>query len=383
MYQDPVTLTQNLIQCPSITPLEGGALDLLEVELSSMGFVCHRLKFSDDGTPDVDNLYARLGTTGPVLGYAGHTDVVPVGDEGAWTMDPFAADIKDGAVWGRGASDMKGSIAAFVVAARRFLDERGLNFGGSIALVITGDEEGPAINGTVKMLDWMRQNDEILDACVVGEPTNPAQMGDMIKIGRRGSLNGWLTVEGVQGHAAYPHLADNPLPRLLKLLSVLADAKLDDGTEHFQPSTLTLTDVHVGNKATNVIPASGVGRFNIRFNDLHTGKSLTQWLHKTLEAADLGPFTLDIKISGESFLTPPGPLSDVVSKAVTDVTGRIPDHSTTGGTSDARFIKDMCPVVECGLINKTIHKVDEHALVDDIQQLTDIYQRVLNGYFSS
>lgn len=385
--QNPVELTQKLVQCPSITPLEGGALEVLETELSRLGFTCHRLVFEAEGTPTVDNLYARLGTTGPVFGYAGHTDVVPVGDAEAWTVDPFAATIKDGALWGRGASDMKGSIAAFVVAVERFLAEKGPDFGGSIAFVITGDEEGPAINGTVKMLDWMTDNGEVLDVCMVGEPTNPAEMGDMIKIGRRGSVNGWITVEGTQGHVAYPHLAQNPMPALVAMAEALNTLDMDSGRDnpHFPATNLEITNIEVGNSATNVIPASGTIRFNIRFNDYHDGSGLVQML--TTEVARIEALYPDVtfgftaSISGDSFLTPPGPLSDLVAGAVKEVTGRDPELSTTGGTSDARFIKNMCPVIECGLINKTIHKVDEHARTADIDSLTAIYTKILDGYF--
>ena len=380
---DPVELAQNLIRCPSVTPEEGGALVLIESLLKSMGFRCHRLVFEEVGTPTVDNLYARFGTNGPVFGYGGHTDVVPLGDAAAWTLDPFAAQISEGQVWGRGASDMKGSVAAFVAATQQFLDKHGPDFGGSIALVITGDEEGPAINGTVKILEWMQANGEIMDACVVGEPTNPERLGDMIKIGRRGSLNGWLTVEGAQGHVAYPHLADNPLPRLLRLTDALVNTHLDDGSAYFPASHLNITDIHTGNPATNLTPMSGTVRFNIRFNDLHSGESLTRDIYEILDAANAGPYKLTINVSGESFLTPPGPLSKLVSNAVEKVTGRVPVHSTTGGTSDARFIKNMCPVVECGLVSSTIHKVNEHAAVDDIQQLTRIYHEILDGYFAT
>ena len=378
---DPVELAQSLIRCPSVTPEEGGALDLLESLLKSMGFRCHRLVFEEVGTPTIDNLYARIGSCSPVFGYGGHTDVVPSGDAAAWTVDPFAAQISDGQVWGRGASDMKGSVAAFISAIQQFLDKHGRDFGGSIALVITGDEEGPAINGTVKILEWMQANGEVMDACVVGEPTNPERLGDMIKIGRRGSLNGWLTVEGVQGHVAYPHLADNPMPRLLRLADALVRAHLDDGTAHFQASYLNITDIQVGNPATNLTPMSGTVRFNVRFNDLHSGKSLTRDIYEILDAANAGPYKLTIDVSGESFLTPPGLLTELVSNAVEKVTGRVPTRSTTGGTSDARFIKNMCPVVECGLVSSTIHKVNEHAAVNDIQQLTKIYREILNRYF--
>ncbi len=363
-----------------MTPEDGGALGVLEAALSDLGFACHRLKFSADGTPDVDNLYARLGDGKPNFCFAGHTDVVPLGNPDAWSVDPFGGDVIDGVLYGRGATDMKSAVAAFVEAARRFLDGRNGAFDGSISLLITGDEEGPAINGTKKVLDWMAENGETIDVCLVGEPTNPTALGDMIKIGRRGSLSGTLTVPGVQGHTAYPHLADNPLPRLVKMLDAMASTPLDDGTDHFQPSNLQLTTVDVGNPATNVIPAQARAGFNIRFNDLHTGASLTEWLHDRCKAVG-GDYELDIHVSGEAFLTPPGRFSELLARTVTDVTGRTPELSTSGGTSDARFIKDFCPVAEFGLVGQTMHKVDERIAVADLDALTDIYAAVLDGYF--
>lgn len=378
---DPLPLAQALIRCASVTPVDDGALDVLQQALESLGFTCHRLPFEEPGTDRVDNLYARRGDSGQNFCFAGHTDVVPVGN--GWTVEPFAAEVIDDHLYGRGAADMKGAIACFVAAAARYF-EGGETRDGSISLLITGDEEGPSINGTRKVLEWLNTHNEHLDACVVGEPTNPQHLGDMIKIGRRGSLNGRLTVLGTQGHAAYPHLADNPIPRLMRMLTAITDTPLDEGTETFQPSTLTLTSVDVGNSATNVIPAEARAAFNIRFNDGHSGDSLTQWLRKTLDtAADSGAYTLDIQISGESFVTPPGPLSDVVSGAVQTVTGKTPDLSTSGGTSDARFIKDACPVCEFGLVGLTMHKADERAALTDLNNLTDIYHRVLQGYFAS
>jgi succinyl-diaminopimelate desuccinylase len=353
---------------------------VLETALSGLGFVCHRLKFSADGTPDVENLYARLGDGAPNFCFAGHTDVVPLGNPDAWSVDPFGGDVIDGVLYGRGATDMKSAVAAFVEAARRFLETNGGAFDGSISLLITGDEEGPAINGTRKVLDWMAENGETIDVCLVGEPTNPTALGDMIKIGRRGSLSGTLTVTGVQGHTAYPHLADNPLPRLVKMLDAMASTPLDEGTDHFQPSNLQLTTVDVGNPATNVIPAQASAGFNIRFNDLHTGASLTEWLHEQCKAVG-GDYDLKIHISGEAFLTPPGSFSELLARTVTDVTGRTPELSTSGGTSDARFIKDFCPVAEFGLVGQTMHKVDERIAVADIDALTDIYAAILDGYF--
>jgi len=378
---DPVDLTQALIRCPSVTPDDAGALGVLEDALKPMGFVCHRLPFSASGTPDVDNLYARVGTSGPNLCFAGHTDVVPVGDEAAWTYPPFGAEIHDGVLYGRGAVDMKTGIAAFAAATSRYLAEQGDAFTGSISFLITGDEEGPAINGTIKVLDWMVANGEVMDACIVGEPTNTDTLGETIKIGRRGSLNGFITQHGTQGHVAYPQHADNPLPKLVKLLDKLTTTPLDQGNDHFQPSNLEVTSIDTGNTATNVIPSSGRAVFNVRFNDTYTSEMLKVWLHDQLSLAGEG-FDLDIHVSGESFLTPPGLLSNVMSAAVTKVTGLTPELSTSGGTSDARFIKDHCAVAEFGLMNATAHKVDECARTDDIRALADIYLDMLRGYFA-
>ncbi len=388
---DPVDLTRALIRCPSVTPKEGGALDLLEGVLSDLGFACHRLVFSAPGTPDVDNLYARIdGVTGGEGGrnfcFAGHSDVVPVGDPSAWRVDPFAAEVLGAELIGRGAVDMKGAIAAFAAAAAGFLEARGGAFGGAISLLITGDEEGPAVNGTRKVLDWLAGRGETLDACLVGEPTNPQTLGEMIKIGRRGALSGKLTVRGVQGHTAYPHLADNPVHRLLAMLQALLAEPLDAGSEHFQPSTVQISTVDVGNAATNVIPASATAQFNIRFNDRHTSRSLTTWLHEQFAAAiGDGPahYTLDVRVSGESFLTPPGPLSALLVAAIEEVTGRTPQLSTTGGTSDARFIKDYCPVAEFGLVGRTMHQANEHVACRDIGTLSEIYRLVLEKYFAA
>jgi succinyl-diaminopimelate desuccinylase len=391
---EPVDLARALVRCASVTPAEGGALDLLESALAALGFVCHRLRFSAPGTPDVDNLYARLGRRGPNFCFAGHTDVVPVGDTADWSSDPFAGMIVDGALHGRGAVDMKGAIAAFVSAVARFIRREGepgsWPGGGSISLLITGDEEGPAINGTRKVLDWMAANGETIDACLVGEPTNPEALGDMIKIGRRGSMNGHLTVHGVQGHTAYPQLADNPAHHLVRMLAALTGKPIDDGSEHFQPSTLQISTIDIGNPANNVIPAHARASFNIRFNDRHTSQSLTAWLRETLDAAlaaanDAGTarYELDIRVTGESFLTPPGAFTDLVAEAVAAVTGRRPEFSTTGGTSDARFIKDYCPVAEFGLISQTMHKVDEQVACADVEALARIYERVLDGFFAT
>ncbi|MBP7335307.1 succinyl-diaminopimelate desuccinylase [Niveispirillum sp.] len=379
MTIDPVALTQDLIRCPSVTPADAGALGVLQRVLEEMGFTCRRLVFEEAGTDPVDNLYARLGTGSPNFCFAGHTDVVPVGDEASWTTDPFGAEIINGKLYGRGTSDMKGAIAAFTSAVKSFLDRNGPP-DGSISLLITGDEEGPSINGTRKVLDWMRTNGEVIDACLVGEPTNPRAMGDMMKIGRRGSVTATLTAYGAQGHVAYPHLADNPLPRLTKALSMLADSPLDEGTPHFQPSTLAITTIDVGNPASNVIPAKGTAKFNIRFNDLHTPKSLEAHIRDVLEEVG-GTWDLKMAVSGEAFLTPPGALVATVAGAVKAVTGREPELSTSGGTSDARFIKNFCPVVEFGLVGQTMHKVDEHVDVADIRTLAAIYDRVLADFF--
>lgn len=378
---DALTLAQALIRCPSVTPADEGALGTLQAALDGLGFSCHRLTFSEAGTPDVDNLYARLGTGAPNFCFAGHTDVVPVGNAAGWTVDPFGGEIIDGVLYGRGATDMKGSIACFVEAVSRFVDRNGTDFGGSISLLITGDEEGPSINGTRKVLGWMTEQGEALDACIVGEPTNPGTLGEMVKIGRRGSLSGFLTVHGTQGHTAYPHLADNPLPRLVAMLAAISDETLDDGTDHFQPSNLQLTTIDVGNTATNIIPGGAKATFNVRFNDLHTSESLEAWIRSRFDAVG-GDYEVEFQRTGEAFLTPPGPLSDLLSSAIRAATGQTADLSTTGGTSDARFIKDFCPVAEFGLISQTMHKTDERVALSDLAKLTDIYEAVLDGYFA-
>ncbi|MCK5166659.1 MAG: succinyl-diaminopimelate desuccinylase [Rhodospirillaceae bacterium] len=384
---DPIELSQALIKCPSVTPVDAGALAVLEGALAPMGFNCNILSFSAPGTPDVKNLYARLGKSGQNLCFAGHTDVVPVGDENAWTYPPFDAEIKNGVLYGRGVVDMKCAIAAFVSATSRFISENGADFGGSISFLITGDEEGPAINGTKKVLSWMADNGETMDGCIVGEPTNPERLGQMIKIGRRGSLNGYLRVVGTQGHVAYPQNAENPMPRLLKMLSAISENKLDEGTEYFQPSNLEITSVDVGNPTTNIIPGEASARFNIRFNDTHNADSLKKWLREKFEAINGedggGKYSLDIEVSGEAFITPPGVLSTVMGSAVKKITGHTPEMSTSGGTSDARFIKDHCPVAEFGLMNATAHKVDENSAIEDIQKLTEIYFEMISGFFKS
>jgi succinyl-diaminopimelate desuccinylase len=379
---DPVELTRALVRRPSITPRDEGALGVIAGALKPLGFVCHNLHFSEPGTPDIDNLYARFGTGRPHFCFAGHSDVVPVGDAKGWSVDPFAAEIIDGHVFGRGAADMKGAIAAFAAAAARYLDARGRDFTGSISLLITGDEEGPSINGTAKMLKWIAARGETIDACVVGEPTNERELGDMAKIGRRGSMNARLIVHGQQGHVAYQHLADNPNHRLVRMLDALIGDELDAGTEHFQPSSLQVTSIDVGNPATNVIPAVARAGFNIRFNDRHSSESLKSWIQRKLDESG-GRYDIAFDVSGEAFLTPPGPLSDLLVRAIEKMVGRCARLSTTGGTSDARFIRAHCPVVEFGLVGQTMHKVDERAAVADIRNLAAIYGAALEAYFAA
>ncbi|PKP76304.1 MAG: succinyl-diaminopimelate desuccinylase [Alphaproteobacteria bacterium HGW-Alphaproteobacteria-3] len=379
---DPLEIARELIRCPSVTPEDAGTLAVLEKWLTPLGFTCERMRFSDDGTPDIDNLYARFGTGAPHFCFAGHTDVVPVGDEAAWTTDPFGAEVRQGRLYGRGAADMKSAVASFVAATQRLVAE---GFQGSISLLITGDEEGPGVNGTAKMLERLASRGEKIDHCLVGEPTCVDKLGDMVKVGRRGSINGWLTVYGTQGHVAYPHLADNPLPRLLEMLRRLDAQVLDEGTDHFQPSNLEITTVDVGNKATNVIPGVARAVVNIRFNDRHTGAGLDLWMRRVLDAVTQemgGRYEFTTKISGEAFMTEPGDFSALVAAAIEKVTGIAPELSTTGGTSDARFIRAYAPVIEFGLPNATMHKADENAGVTDIARLADIYEAILRGYFA-
>ena len=384
MTIDPLNLSQALIKCPSVTPDSGEALDVLQDILSKMGFRCEQVNFSAADTPDVNNLYAKFGHSSPNFCFAGHTDVVPVGDLEAWTVDPFGAEIKKGMLCGRGASDMKTAIACFVAAVSRFIDTRDNNFKGSISLLITGDEEGPAINGTKKLLEWITEEGDVLDACLVGEPTNPNELGDMIKIGRRGSLNGYLTVSGTQGHTAYPHLADNPIHLIVKMLETITSKELDQGTDHFQASTIQVSTIDVNNPATNVIPAKARATFNVRFNDLHKATDIERWLREQFDMVTNqtdSSYDLITKVSGEAFLSPPGQLSAVLSGAVTEVIGRTPVLSTSGGTSDARFIKDYCPVAEFGMVGATMHKIDESVKLVDLEALTAIYTTTLKNYF--
>jgi succinyl-diaminopimelate desuccinylase len=374
---DPVALTQALIRCPSVTPADEGALAVLEDALARLGFRCHRLRFEEPGTAPVENLYARLGRNAPNLAFAGHTDVVPPGDPGSWRVDPFGGVIEGGQLYGRGAVDMKGAIGAFVAATARFLAEH--RPAGSISFVITGDEEGPAINGTRKLIGWLKEQGQHLNACVVGEPTNPTRLGEMIKIGRRGSLTGRLTVPGVQGHAAYPERADNPIPRLLAMLAALTTAPLDGGSEFFQASDLVITSVDVGNRVSNIIPGQAHATFNIRFGDRHSASSLDDWLRRRLDAVD-GLYELRTETSGEPFVTRPGPFSELLESLIERELGVTPELSTSGGTSDARFIKDACPVVEFGLVGATIHQIDERVDLADLESLTRIYQALITSY---
>lgn len=380
MPVDSIALTADLVRCPSITPIEGGALQLLDKLLSEAGFETWRV--DRNNTP---NLYARWGVRGAnkSFGFNGHTDVVPLGDEAAWTVDPFGGDIKDGILYGRGATDMKSGVAAFVAAAIDFVTDTPPN--GAVIIAITGDEEGPSTDGTIALLDWMQANNEAMTVCIVGEPTCPELMGDMIKVGRRGSLTAHFTVTGKQGHSAYPHRANNPLPAMMRLMDRLASHEMDKGSDHFDPSTLAVVTVDTGNPATNVIPASCRATANVRFNDLHTSASVVAWMQSQVAAvaAEFGVnIDMPVRVSGESFLTPPGALSDLVSAAVQAETGITPKLSTTGGTSDARFVKDHCPVVEFGLVGKTMHQVDECVPVEQITQLKAVYTRVLSQYFA-
>jgi succinyl-diaminopimelate desuccinylase len=380
MPVDPADLTAKLIRCASVTPAEGGALVLLQGMLAEAGFDCCRV---DRG--GIANLYARWGAKGAnkAFGFNGHTDVVPVGDAAAWTQDPFGAEVVDGWMYGRGAVDMKSGVAAFAAAAVDFVRQTPPD--GAVILAITGDEEGVATDGTVALLDWMTAQGERMTHCLVGEPTCPEVMGEMMKIGRRGSLTCWFTALGVQGHSAYPHRARNPMSALVRLMSRLEAEQLDEGSAHFDASTLAITTIDCGNPANNVIPARGTATVNIRFNDLHSGASVSDWLraHAAAIEAETGvEIGVRISVSGESFLTPPGELSALVAKAVEAETGRVPVASTSGGTSDARFVKDHCPVVEFGLVGRTMHQVDERVEVAQIHQLKAIYGRILRDYFA-
>ncbi|QCK85541.1 succinyl-diaminopimelate desuccinylase [Phreatobacter aquaticus] len=384
MAADPVALTRALVACPSVTPTEGGALSYLEGVLAGEGFAVERVTFSEPGTPDVENLYARIGTAAPYLLFAGHTDVVPPGDPAAWRHDPFSGALDDGVVHGRGAVDMKGGIACFLAATLDQLQANGGKPKGSIGFLITGDEEGPSVNGTVKLLAWAHARGERFDHAIVGEPTNPQALGDMIKIGRRGSLSAVLTVTGKQGHVAYPKRAANPIPALLGILQRLIEKPLDQGNAHFDASNLEITSVDVGNGATNVIPQVATARFNIRFNDEHTLDGLKAWIEGIAAAGageGIGVAVTYARGNSQSFITKPGPFVEMIAATIAEVTGRQPELSTSGGTSDARFIKDYCPVIEFGLVGQTMHAVDERVPVADLVALTAIYRRILDRYF--
>ncbi|WP_299296161.1 succinyl-diaminopimelate desuccinylase [uncultured Tateyamaria sp.] len=377
---DPVALTADLVRCPSVTPADEGALDVLHDLLEGAGFDC---AWADRG--GIRNLFARWGAQGHgrTFGFNGHTDVVPIGDADAWTQAPFGADIVDGVMYGRGTTDMKSGVAAFAAAAVDFVRDTPPD--GAIIIAITGDEEGDAQDGTTALLAHMDQAGEAMSVCLVGEPTCPETMGEMMKIGRRGSMTAWFSVTGVQGHSAYPHRAKNPLPPMMRLMDQLASHELDAGNDHFDASTLAVVTVDTGNPATNVIPAQATAAVNIRFNDIHSGDSLTAWLQAQADAVAVAygvEIEMRVKVSGESFLTPPGDLSDIVAAAVTAETGVTPVLSTSGGTSDARFIKDHCPVVEFGLVGQSMHKVDEHVRVAHIHQLKGVYARILRDYFA-
>jgi len=376
---DPVALTQALIRRPSVTPADAGAMDVVEQALDGLGFNCRRMKFGE-----IENLYARHGLQGPNLCFAGHTDVVPVGEAGAWSVDPFEARITDGVLIGRGATDMKSAIAAFIAGAQGALAAGEVR--GSLSLLITGDEEGHATHGTKAVVAALQAEGEKISHCLVGEPTSSALFGDMIKIGRRGSLSAYLTVEGVQGHVAYPHRAANPIPVLIALLAALQARRLDEGYPAFQPSNLEVTTIDVGNPATNVIPKTAKARLNIRFNPSHSGAALGEWIEGEAAKAGegfSGKVSARIEVSGEAFLTEPGDFVAVVAEAVEAVAGRTPELSTTGGTSDARFIRNLCPVVELGLVGATMHAVDERTPVAEIRQLTDVYRRLIRRYFET
>ena len=383
---DPVAIARDLLRCPSVTPIEGGALVYLEKTLKAAGFTTHRMTFSEVGTPDVENFYARIGTGAPHLMFAGHTDVVPPGNEAAWTHPPFAGEIEDGVLYGRGAVDMKGGIAAAVAAALDYLAANGGKPKGSISFLITGDEESVAINGTPKLLDWAHKHGERFDHCILGEPSNRDAMGDTIKIGRRGSLNGTLIVHGKQGHVAYPDRADNPVTGLVTLIAALKAEPLDNGSKLFDASNLEFTSIDVGNKTVNLIPGEARARFNIRFNDLHNQESLKTLLEKRAVAAADGKIRFSFEwepSNADVFVVEPGPFTDVVANAVTEITGRQPILSTTGGTSDARFIKNYCSVVEFGLVGQTMHAIDERVPVNDLAALTAVYRLILDRYFAA
>jgi succinyl-diaminopimelate desuccinylase len=381
---DALTIARDLLRCPSVTPADAGALDVLETVLEAAGFEVHRVTFSEPGAADIDNLYARIGTSAPHITFAGHTDVVPPGDEAAWTHGAFSGDVKDGLLYGRGAVDMKGGIACSVAAVLEYLAARGGTPRGSISFLITGDEEGIAVNGTVKLLQWTAARGEKFDHCMLGEPSNVEAIGDCIKIGRRGSLSGTLIVDGIQGHVAYPHRASNPVPDVAALIVALTTEPLDHGSAAFQPSNLEFTSVDVGNAASNVIPAQARAKFNIRFNDHHNQDSLRELIEQRLTTASGNRIRARIAwepSNSDVFVIKPGAFTDLVVTAIEEVTGSKPELNTGGGTSDARFITRYCPVIEFGLVGQTMHQVDERTPVSDLEKLTKIYRGVLERYF--
>jgi succinyl-diaminopimelate desuccinylase len=382
---DALSITRDLVRCPSVTPADAGALGVLENILKSAGFEVHRVTFSEPGTADIDNLYARIGEQAPHISFAGHTDVVPAGDESAWSHGAFSGDIKDGLLYGRGAVDMKGGIACSVAAALEYLADHGGKPKGSISFLITGDEEAISVNGTVKLLQWVAARGDKFDHCVLGEPSNVETLGDCIKIGRRGSLSGTLYVDGIQGHVAYPHRATNPVPDIASLVVALSQEPLDHGSAQFQASNLEFTSIDVGNTASNVIPAQARAKFNIRFNDLHTQDSLRELVEQRMAKA--AGNRIKVRIAWEYsnsnvFVTKPGAFTDLAVAAIEAVAGRKPELSTSGGTSDARFISNYCPVIEFGLVGQTMHQVDERTPVSDLEKLTKIYRGILDRYFA-
>ena len=382
---DALSITRDLVRCPSITPADAGALGVLEKLFKVAGFETHRITFSEAGTADVENLYARIGTSSPHINFAGHTDVVPPGDETAWTVGAFSGEVKDGFLYGRGTVDMKGGIACSTAAVLQYLADHGGKPKGSISFLITGDEEDVAINGTIKLLRWVAARGEKFDHCVLGEPSNVETLGDCIKIGRRGSQSGTLHVEGVQGHVAYPHRASNPVPDISRLILALSDEPLDKGSAQFQASNLEFTSVDVGNAASNVIPGQARAKFNIRYNDLHTQNSLRELVEARLARATGNRIKAHIvwePSNSNVFVTKPGAFTDLAVAAIEDVTGRKPELSTSGGTSDARFISQYCPVIEFGLVGQTMHQIDERTPVSDLENLTKIYRGILDRYFS-
>jgi succinyl-diaminopimelate desuccinylase len=381
---DALSLTRDLVRCPSVTPADAGALGVLQTTLSAAGLNVQRVTFSEPGTSDIDNLYARIGTGAPHITFGGHTDVVPAGDEAAWSLQPFAGEVKNGFLYGRGAVDMKGGIACAVAAVLDYLKANGGKPKGSISFLITGDEESIAVNGTIKLLKWAAERGEKFDHCILGEPSNVAELGDCIKIGRRGSQNAVLIVDGTQGHVAYPQRADNPIPGIVKLIAAVNAEPLDAGTEHFQPSNLEFTSIDVGNETVNLIPGQVRARFNIRYNDCHTNASLRALVEQRIAkaAGDKIRWRIDWAPSNvEVFRTAPGPFTDLVVAAIEQVTGRRPDLNTLGGTSDARFIAQYCPVIEFGLVGQTMHAIDERVALSDLERLTKIYRLALDSYF--